>query len=215
MKAYHENNTDSRKICFIVGAGDNYGINPVSGGGHIIIAADGGLSYLRQQGLAPDFVVGDFDSFEGEIPEGAKILPSKKDITDVWAAVELGMEKGFGTFVIYGGTGGRPDHTFANIQMLSYIACTGMQGFIIDEKNIFTVIRNDIITFGSSSAGFMSVFSLSDVSKGVTEKGLKYTLENAELTNTFPLGVSNEFIGKDASVRVDDGILLVIYPRFV
>ena len=44
---------------------------------------------------------------------------------------------------------------------------------------------------------------------------MAYSDGDAELTNTFPLGVSNEFIGKDASVRVDDGILLVIYPRFV
>ena len=92
MKAYHENNTDSREICFIVGAGDNFGMNPVSGGGHIIIAADGGLSYLRQQEVTPDFIVGDFDSFEGEIPVDAKILPSKKDITDVYIVQKQGQE---------------------------------------------------------------------------------------------------------------------------
>ena len=215
MKAYSENNTEDRKICFIVGAGENCGINPVMSSADIVIAADGGLAYLIQSDITPDFIVGDFDSFRGEIPQGAKVLPAEKDVTDVYDAVVMGMKKGFETFVIYGGTGGRPDHTFANIQILSYIACKGMQGFIIDEKNIFTVIRNDIITFESSSAGFVSVFSLSDVSKGVWEKGLKYTLENAELTNTFPLGVSNEFIGEEASVSVEDGTLLLVYPRFM
>ena len=214
MNAYFEKNTKYIKICFIVGAGENYGINLASGS-HMIIAADGGLAYLKQLGIEPDLLVGDFDSYEGEIPEGAKILPAEKDITDVYAAVVLGMEKGFETFVIYGGTGGRPDHTFANIQILSYIARKGMRGFIIDEKNIFTVINNGIITFESSLEGFISIFSLSDVSKGVSETGFKYTLKNAELTNTFPLGVSNEFIGKEASVCVQDGTLLVVYPRFV
>ena len=59
--------------------------------------------------------------------------------------------------------------------------------------------------------GYISVFSLSDVSKGVRIKNLKYELDNYELKNTFPLGVSNEFINKKASIEVDDGCLIIIY----
>lgn len=55
----------------------------------------------------------------------------------------------------------------------------------------------------------VSVFCHSDRAEGVTIQGLKYTLQDAELTNGFPLGVSNEFIGERAEISVKKGILLV------
>jgi thiamine pyrophosphokinase len=53
---------------------------------------------------------------------------------------------------------------------------------------------------------------LTEKSTGVSELGLKYQLQNAELTSTWPLGVSNSFTGKKAEIEVKSGILLVIYP---
>ena len=58
--------------------------------------------------------------------------------------------------------------------------------------------------------GMLSVFSLSDVSKGVTLKGLMYNMSSANLTSDFPLGVSNEFIiDEEAEITVEDGTLLI------
>ena len=60
------------------------------------------------------------------------------------------------------------------------------------------------------NTGYLSVFSLSEVSRGVTLKGLMYTLEKGELRNDFPLGVSNEFIiDEEAEITVEDGTLLI------
>lgn len=53
---------------------------------------------------------------------------------------------------------------------------------------------------------------MTDKSIGVDIKGLKYELENAELTNHFPVGVSNEFTGSKSSISVSDGTLLIVYP---
>lgn len=213
MRAYSEKIAEDRKICFIVGAGKNYGIDIKLNKYDVIIAADGGFAYLKEVGICPDLIIGDFDSLEGKIPENALVLPKEKDITDMQAAIEIGIERGYKTFVIYGGTGGRADHTFANIQILSYIADIGGNGFLIDENCIFTVIKDDEIIFDKNYEGYISVFSLSDVSMGVNEHGLKYVLDNAELKRTYPLGVSNEFIGIESSVSVKKGTILVIYPR--
>ena len=72
------------------------------------------------------------------------------------------------------------------------------------------VAENETIRFHRGNTGMISVFSLSEVSKGVTLKGLMYNLEKANLTNDFPLGVSNEFIiDEEAEITVEDGTLLI------
>ena len=72
-------------------------------------------------------------------------------------------------------------------------------------------LNNSDIAFGADMSGYISVFSHSDVCTGVTIEGLKYELHDASLTNTFTLGVSNEFIGAESRIRVKEGILVIVY----
>lgn len=57
------------------------------------------------------------------------------------------------------------------------------------------------------------MFCLGDEALGVCEKGLKYELDHAKLTKEYPVGVSNEFIGKESSVAVREGMLLLIWEK--
>ena len=47
---------------------------------------------------------------------------------------------------------------------------------------------------------FLSAFCNSGTAQGVSLTGLKFCLDNATLTSSFPVGVSNEFLGKESSV---------------
>jgi thiamine pyrophosphokinase len=108
--------------------------------------------------------------------------------------------------------GGRLEHTLGNLQLLDWLAIHGAQGFLAGEKTAATCLRDGkSISFPPSMAGYLSVFCNSGAAEGVTLSGLKYPLEDYTLTGDFPLGVSNQFLGVEASVSVERGSLLLIW----
>ncbi len=200
------------KICYIFGAGSCQ--NAVVTDDSLIIAADGGYEYLKKAGIKPDIIMGDFDSL-GYIPKenNVTVLPAVKDDTDMAKAVQYGLSQKADTFVIYGGMGGRFDHTFANIQLLTLIAQKGKKAFLLGEGTVITAVCNGEIYFDKEYNGYISVFSHSEKSTGVFISGLKYELDNAEINNTVALGVSNEFTGKNAKIRVENGVLIIMWQQ--
>lgn len=176
-----------------------------------VIAADGGLRNAAILGVKPDAVMGDMDSLaESEVPKGAKLFPVRKDDTDTMLAVKTGIEKGCKEFLFFGALGGRLDHAFANIQTLAFLLDQGCRGTLLDGRHLCTMVRNGSITLNSPFQ-HLSVFSYSDQCLGVSESGVSYTLSGAELTSSFPLGVSNHQLpGEKAVISVEEGTLLLI-----
>ena len=201
------------KRCFIYAAGTFYGLREPPRGGDLQIAADAGLHLCERLGVRPDVVLGDFDSMDvRQAPADCIRVPVEKDDTDTMLALREGLKRGCDTFYLYGATGGaRLDHTLANLQTLRYIADHGALGWLTGEGWVVTAVRNGALRFGAQARGFLSVFCSGDTARGVTLRGLKYELEDAALTCGVPLGVSNEFLGKPALVRVADGCLFVLW----
>ena len=200
-------------ICYIIGAGDVAQTKLIADDKDYIICADGGYKYKSLLGRECDMVVGDFDSF-GRVPETENkiVAPTVKDETDMMLAVTLGLEKGYRDFVLLGALGGeRNDHSVANIQLLHYITSKGARGTIYHGDEVFTAFSDGTLKLGAELKGYISVFSLSNESRGVTIENLKYTLDNATLYSYMPIGVSNEFLGKESRITVRDGALLIIY----
>ncbi len=198
-------------ICYLVGAGDFYG--QISAENEdIIIAADGGYDNLVRRGYTPDILIGDFDSVKSEIPEGLRTIkyPKEKDETDMFLSYEAGVKLGYTEFVMLGATGGRLDHTYANISLLLYARERGHNITLIDGNGIIICLKDEAITLSGNPGGKLSVFAFGGVAKGVTILGTKYEVEGARLTPEFPLGVSNEFTNVPARISVEDGALLVI-----
>lgn len=206
----------SRK-CYITGAGSHhYSDNFTPDPDDLVIAADGGYIFHTLHNIRTDIIIGDMDSLEDEsFTGGEKVIKLNpvKDETDMLSAVNIGIEKGCTEFHLFGGTGGRTSHTIANLQLLNYLALKDLQGFLYSENEIMTVIRNGSMCFDSSKCGYISVFAADTQCEGVTEKGLKYNIEDYCMNNHFPIGVSNEFTGETSTVSVKKGSLLIIYPR--
>ena len=178
-----------------------------------ILAADGGLRHLQKLGMTPDGIIGDFDSL-GYVPAGAEVFPVEKDDTDAMLAARKGLELGFRKFYFYGSLDGpRLDHTVANFQTLQYLADRGAEAYLIGNDYMVTVVKNGCLRFPENSRGILSVFCMGADARGVSIGGMQYELKDGTLTAGFPLGVSNHFIGKEGSVSVEQGSLLILWDR--
>lgn len=186
-----------------------------------VIALDGGLVFCAEQNIEPDMIVGDFDSlpFDKQVllkkysKDIIHRLPCEKDDTDTLAAIKLAISKGFNTFTIWGGLGGRFSHSLANIQSLMFLKENGLQGELAGDNSRIFLIKDESVILPAQDKGFISVFSYSEMAEGVTLKNLKYEIEDAKLINSFPIGVSNEFVGREAEISVKNGILLVVVEK--
>lgn len=201
------------KVCIIFGAGNEFPDKiDLPDCDRVIVAADGGMKKLEKLGIVPDRAVGDLDSLESAPDTGSfKLLPHIKDTTDMYEAVRIGLSLGCTDFLIYGGTGGRLDHTLANIQLAAELSAKNNRVNIFGDRYVLTAVTNGKIGLPAKEKGYVSVFAHSDICTGVTIKGLFYEIEDAELKNTFALGVSNEFIGKKPEISVRNGTLCIYF----
>ena len=199
--------------CLIFCAADFDGLLTPVAQDDFVLAADGGLTHVKNLGLTPNGILGDFDSL-GYVPEDSTVFPVEKDDTDAMLAVRKGLELGYRSFLLYGSLDGpRLDHTVANFQTLQFLADHGASGYLVGTTYLVTVLKNGTLRFPASATGIISVFCMGSDARGVTISGLQYPLENGTLSAGFPLGVSNHFVGEEAEISVTDGSVLVLYDR--
>lgn len=213
------------KSCIIIGAGEFTPMDIPVEKGDFVIAADGGYLYCRKLQIEPDYIVGDMDSlpeeavkeikdFRERYPERVELLPRMKDDTDTMSAIRIGLARGFRRFRLYAMMGGRLEHTIANIQCLLFLKNRGADGCLLEKGRTVMIAKQETIRFPKEKEGFFSMFALQQRAVGVTIRGMKYPLENAVITDEFPIGISNEFIGEAAEVTVSQGTLLLILSDF-
>ena len=196
--------------CYIVGAAECTRL-PTPDKTDLVIAADGGYDTLKKSGIRCDLLIGDLDSIESEDTSIETVRhPKMKDETDMHLAYLEGAGRGYTDFVIYGGLGGRFDHTFANYSLLLYIRNRGHRASLICDTGATYLIKNEEITITGNAGKYFSVFPFGSDTTGVSIKGAKYNVEGAKMNCEFPIGVSNEFVGGGATVGVKDGALLII-----
>lgn len=183
----------------------------------LVICADCGYRHALAQNIHPDVLVGDFDSYLGELPEDSEIirLPAEKDVSDTWYAVQYAQEQGCSRFEIYGTFGGeRIDHAIANLQLLHAMAEKHLTAVLYFKNQVLLTVKNNAFRFSNQDYQQFSVFALSDKCCSVSISGAKYELENTELVNFFPLGLSNECIATDSPVvSVKKGTLLLVLTK--
>ena len=223
----------------LVGAGDftdrglGGPLGETRGGDSLIIAADGGLRHLESVGLAPDLIVGDFDSLgyvpasspsdtaksreAGRKPAAPEIvcLPVEKDDTDMAEACRIAWDAGCRKLLLYGASGDRPDHFLANLQLAAFYSRQGGDVQLIAPAYTVYAVTDGSLRLTAEKGVTFSVFCHGDTAEGVSIGGdVKYRIRDARLTNTRALGVSNLMTGEEAQISVRSGTLLVfLYCR--
>lgn len=180
-----------------------------------IICADGGFVHTEKLGISPQLVVGDFDSVNpcGKYKDIIKVYPSEKDDSDLMLAVRAAIKEGCTYIDIYGATGGRLDHTIASLQTLLFAQNHGAEATLIGDSDEVCLLKNGSRTFEKRKGWYFSIFSVTEECIGVTLEGLKYPLNNYTVTNSFPIGLSNEIIAEKCKVFVEKGILFIVFSK--
>lgn len=204
-----------KKRCVIIGGGDcstdiikkNIKVNS-----DYIICADSGYDYAIKAGIHPDLLIGDFDSIKAIPEKPEKItLPVEKDVTDTVAAFNEGVKQGFASFLLLGGTGGRFEHTFANISLMANASKQNIVFEIIDDNHTFRAITNSTIKIDRKNNQQVSVFAYGYKAIGVTEKGFRYSLQNYTMSPfDGALGTSNDILDDFGIISVENGTLIII-----
>ena len=205
-----------RKVCMILGSAPLEGDCIPAGFSAedcFVICADGGIDIARKLNIQPDLVVGDFDSAQGEPPEGVEVirLPVEKDETDLLYAVKEAFRRGYSSFILLGVLGGeRFDHSIASLCVLSFIADRGGRAVMANGKTSVFVINIGRLVFTDLKGSTLSVFPFGANSCTVTYKGLQYPLVNQTLQLNDAMGVSNCIIEDRAEIFLHQGRALVI-----
>ncbi len=202
---------DKKACIFACGPVSDYEfISSVVDKNAFILCADGGLEHCLKCGISPDVVIGDMDSYGGEVNENILMkYPVEKDDTDTALCIKYAIEKGYKEIEVFGAIGARFDHSFANVQLLLYCKEKGVNCRLRDKETVFAV-HNESVKMKIEKGTTVSIFSISVKAKNVTLKGLKYPLERATLNSNFPLGVSNVSISDEIEITVEEGTLLVV-----
>ncbi len=180
----------------------------------VIIAVDAGFEYLKKIDVVPNMVMGDFDSLGYEPLEIRHVkFSAHKDKSDMELAISRAKTMKCDSLYVFGALGGRLDHTIANLYIFADACEQGMYVCMVDEEiAIFFVSGPDVFEADARESGTVSVFSMSDVSHGVFERGMEWDIDDVDLSNRTSLGLSNELIGQPVMIGVESGTLMIVFP---
>ena len=182
-----------------------------------IICADGGYN-LAVGICVPNVIVGDFDSIDREFPENLKkvVCPKEKDYTDGEKAIEYAIEYGYKYISIYGATGGRADHIYANLALLEFARTLGAEAIIKTEyETIYYKNKNDgKISFKAEKGTTVSVLPYTETVTVTDGYGLYYPYENLTINRCRSgKGISNVTIEDNFGFTISDGVALIMINR--
>jgi thiamine pyrophosphokinase len=187
------------------------------------VGVDRGVLTLIENGIQPQLAFGDFDSvtpeelsvIKGKVKELNRFKP-EKDETDMELALNWALEQSPERIQLFGATGGRLDHLFANVQLLikPVLQKNPVQIEIIDSKNIVYIKSAGEYTIQKNKRfKYISFIPITMEVKGITLKDFKYPLANRTVPIGSTLCISNELNNDYGTFSFTEGILMVVRSK--
>jgi thiamine pyrophosphokinase len=177
--------------------------------GDYVIGVDRAAFWLLIHGVTPDAAIGDFDSTSKKelksIKKSIKIIkyfPRKKNQTDMELAMKYADSLTHSEIIVFGATGTRLDHMLATLHMIR-------KHVLIDENNRMRLIGRGKTIIERTSYRYISILPYTN-SISLSLTGFRYNLDRKNLKKESSLGVSNEIIGKKATIEIFSGKAWVI-----
>lgn len=186
----------------------------------IWVGVDRGVYHLLKRNITPAIAFGDFDSVSSEelkfiednVTELKKYQP-EKDETDMELALNWALKQHPSIIRIFGATGGRLDHLFANVHLLlnPLKEKNEVDLFLIDRYNIIFIKEAGSYTIEKmNTKKYISFVPLTLNIRNLTLEGFKFPLENRHISIGSTLCISNELINDYGTFSFSEGILIVI-----
>jgi len=184
-----------------------------------VIGVDGGCKLLEILGFNPNLILGDFDSIENleryrtKWPASEiKRFPPEKDFTDAELAFEEISHLAIDKIIVIGGFGGRADHMISIMHLLM----KADNCIMVDEQNILEKIQSPFyrkLNQADYEGVYISLVPLLENFENITLKGFKYPLNEATITFSQTIGISNEIVEEVASIEVLKGSGYLVTSR--
>ena len=179
----------------------------------VCVCCDAAALKLLDYGREPDYIVGDMDSLpiEHQTRYANRLIRSDcQETNDLTKAMQFCFAQGHKHIQILGATGGREDHSIANISLLADYTLHAQVEMLTD-TGIFIPLTSSA-TLTTRPGMQVSIFSL-DTSLQLQAEGLKYPVEQVHF-NSWWKGSLNEAIGTSCRLRFDKGRVLVFLSYF-
>lgn len=138
----------------------------------------------------------------------------EKDETDTELAIRTAIGQGCDAIHLLGATGTRLDHVLGNVHLLGMAMEQGVSCIMVDPHNRIRMVDRELVLERKEQYGdYVSLLPFTPIVRGLTLKGLKYPLEDADLECYHSLGVSNEIVAEQAEIRFREGALLVVESK--
>ena len=184
----------------------------------LVIAADAGLEVLLQANRPVDLVVGDLDSVSAAAlsqatAAGVEIQQHRcdKDESDLELALAAAITIGAQRIHVVLRDGGRLDHQLANLLVLASPRWRQADiDAVVGEHRVWVVHGADQRTIPLVAGEALALHAVGATAKGVTTRGLRYPLVDADLPTLVALGISNQAVVDAPTIRVESGVVIAI-----